>query len=1174
MAARVLLLGILFTEVLEPLCAAGVKGPSNLHGKNGPKGDSVDLRFAKNSGLTLPIEPSGNIVLGKRGVTLNCLASSNDNITWLYNGEQAPPCGVTRCGLLDDGSLHFYKKQNLQLVQKSKEGTSSGTKPSKKHVYRCIGHTSGGSLRSSPTTVQIAELGHTFKKSPNDLTVVEGEIARFSCLIDSVPFPPNITWQHNGEPVLTDHNNTKYFMVPPGVLYISATKPSDAGSYRCVATNDFMKKTKRSKEAKLTVISRLETNEPRTLGSLYPQISYNHSLLNGSNLKVICAASGYPPPLIIWSFVPKYSDGSGTVQNRILLNSTNGISVLALKNVSTSDAGTYLCSTKNAVSNGLEVQNITVDVSVPPTLVKKPVNQICPNGRTARFECQAQGTPPPQIYWLKDSENIAMNGRRTTYIKENNKIELAISATVPSDSGIYQCVAVNSAGEIWAAGRLQVNASRNSPATPTSLKCYSDSPFKIEISWVPPKSLPSTSITAYTVHYSPAEGGKEEVCPEPGNSTSVEVTKLLEPYTNYSFYVRVWNNHGASDQSEPIVCATAPSVPKSAPRVHVDIISSTKLNVTWEPLTKREARGVVIEYKIQWRLHEHPSSRVITVPADVESYILTDLLPGSQYDLRVLARTEQGWPNISESQLTWTSVSTPSVDTDELNVKTIIDIHVVTLNASSSKIKWENHSNRNNYSGLKFDAWQVYCENINGDRILTETLSKNATDYIFTNLHPNVSYILGLCVENKGVVTDCVSKTIKSIYNDAENIPMALEAIPLSSSSIQITWTSLHTRSKKFEVCYQPVESPTIESKWLLVNGTKVTVDKLKAFTLYQFKVRSFQNDSRQLNEFSESIECYTGEDVPGKPEEVQSFRDGTKIRVVWKKPIQTNGIIRHYFVSYVSDSTESMVWGNVTVPGNQTWALLPEFSSGGRHYVMIQAATRVGYGKPSDAVLVFTSSTASKSPNFSNERKPPAIPKPDQSLGIILGVGISIGFITISLCSIYCRKKWEHSRSLRETAQPLKNRVLLRNGNACCVDRSSTSVNQQPINATMNCNEIELATLCPSSPNSTNPQLDTKGIQANGTVEGKQPLLTSWNNSNEDQMNLHITENPQYEQKSSPLSTRQFDQEADLDTTEFTMMDCTLAGSDTSLNNNLGCVSSTPHKITPITIPVLEPNG
>lgn len=89
-------------------------------------------------------------------------------------------------------------------------------------------------------------------------------------------------------------------------------------------------------------------------------------------------------------------------------------------------------------------------------------------------------------------------------------MELAISATVPSDSGIYQCVAVNSVGEIWAAGRLQVNASRNSPAAPTSLMCEARSPVKIFISWEPPKFLPFSNITAYTVHYRPV-GKKNKI---------------------------------------------------------------------------------------------------------------------------------------------------------------------------------------------------------------------------------------------------------------------------------------------------------------------------------------------------------------------------------------------------------------------------------------------------------------------------------------------------------------------------------------------------------------------------------------------------------------------------------------------------------------------------------------
>lgn len=56
----------------------------------------------------------------------------------------------------------------------------------------------------------FSDLSYTFKKSPNDITVHEGEITRLSCLIDSIPYPPNITWQYNGRFLLSDRNNTKY----------------------------------------------------------------------------------------------------------------------------------------------------------------------------------------------------------------------------------------------------------------------------------------------------------------------------------------------------------------------------------------------------------------------------------------------------------------------------------------------------------------------------------------------------------------------------------------------------------------------------------------------------------------------------------------------------------------------------------------------------------------------------------------------------------------------------------------------------------------------------------------------------------------------------------------------------------------------------------------------------
>lgn len=361
----------------------------------------------------------------------------------------------------------------------------------------------------------------------------------------------------------------------------------------------------------------------------------------------------------------------------------------------------------------------------------------------------------------------------------------------------------------------------------------------------------------------------------------------------------------------------------------------------------------------------------------------TDLLPGAQYDLRVLARTEQGWPNISETLLGWTSIIMPTVDPDDYNIRNVMDIQLQNVNTSHLKMTWNIKENSNN-DQLKFDSWQIYCENLNGDKLFSATLEKNSTEYLFTNLEPNVSYNLGLCILTKDIPSDCLSKTVKSILHDSDNIPVSLEATPLSSSSIQITWTVINrTGMDKFEICYQPVQtSNTNSTKCFFINETKAIIGKLKAFTLYQFKVRQFQIDSNY--QFSESIECYTSEDVPGKPEDVQGSQNGTRIRIAWKEPSKTNGMILTYFISYyTSEFTETtLAWGNVTVPGNKTSATLPDLPVNGRYYVMVQAATKAGYGRPSNPILVFIGGAGSKIPSSSDKQEPPINPKPDQSLG------------------------------------------------------------------------------------------------------------------------------------------------------------------------------------------------
>jgi hypothetical protein len=64
-------------------------------------------------------------------------------------------------------------------------------------------------------------------------------------------------------------------------------------------------------------------------------------------------------------------------------------------------------------------------------------------------------------------------------------------------------------------------------------------------------------------------------------------------------------------------------VPQAAPLLSLKATSPTSLRVTWIPLSKDKAQGVVTEYKIQWRRKGQASSRVEQVKGDITDFTIT-----------------------------------------------------------------------------------------------------------------------------------------------------------------------------------------------------------------------------------------------------------------------------------------------------------------------------------------------------------------------------------------------------------------------------------------------------------------------------------------------------------------------------------------------------------------------
>jgi hypothetical protein len=81
----------------------------------------------------------------------------------------------------------------------------------------------------------------------------------------------------------------------------------------------------------------------------------------------------------------------------------------------------------------------------PPTVDEPHEIIASPAGRTVKMACKASGRPPPQIFWFDaDNEEIFEHSyRRSLQPYRVKQSVLILEDVVPSDSGMYTCVAMN-----------------------------------------------------------------------------------------------------------------------------------------------------------------------------------------------------------------------------------------------------------------------------------------------------------------------------------------------------------------------------------------------------------------------------------------------------------------------------------------------------------------------------------------------------------------------------------------------------------------------------------------------------------------------------------------------------------------------------------------------------------
>ncbi|XP_059195667.1 neural cell adhesion molecule 1 [Centropristis striata] len=533
-----------------------------------------------------------DIHLGEEIVML-CKVGEEGEIAWHLNGEEIDPDRVEKIDELS--SKLTVKKATMQDAGR----------------YTCHCEYDNGHTEEKGLQLYVHE-GPSFGSTKVYHEFLEGKDSVVPCLVSGRP-AVDVHWLRDKEEI-PSNAGMRVRQLPDNSLLIEKVRREDAGTYVCQGQI-------RGRQVYAPLSVSVVVNAPPTV-RIREEVK---KVLAGPemNVSLLCLVSGQPKPNISWT-MPQPFDPS-----RHEFNSDS--SQLTIRSVARNDFGEYICTATNKISESSAT--IMLHVYEAPEVIVSAEQQSVSVGESVSVSCNVSGHPQPEMHWLNKHTGHTVDST-TDRVRAVNGA-LVIDAVVPSDGGVYSCMAISTSG----------NASRDvaiytQPGLPQCLS-GSPGPSSVHFSFRHSPISGGTPITNFVLQWrqSAVEQWKEITVPVSGPL----VIDNLRPYTWYTVRMAAMNAVGVGQFSEANTVRTQGSREPDSPVLSTDEkkIEGNSFSV---PLKLLEDGGnPLLQFNVRYKQDKEGAEwKEMQLPSDSVTVSLQDLSYGSDYVLEVSAVNSNG----------------------------------------------------------------------------------------------------------------------------------------------------------------------------------------------------------------------------------------------------------------------------------------------------------------------------------------------------------------------------------------------------------------------------------------------------------------------------------------------------------------------------------------------------